>query len=145
MLPAAGCLQRATSGTLLPVTRLTRRQALLAGVVPLLGAVAGCDTSNGDQGPAQTATTTGAQSPGRTATTTAPGGRVRSGLVAFGDFGGGPAQSAVAAAMERWAARHRVDALVTTGDNVYNDGDPALFAAQLDRPTSACGAAGRCG
>src|SRR3712207_8850626 len=37
-------------------------------------------------------------------------------------FGGGPAQGAVAAAMERWAASHRVDALVTTGDNVYTDG-----------------------
>ena len=36
--------------------------------------------------------------------------------------------------MERWAASHRVDALVTTGDNVYNRGDPELFAAQLDQP-----------
>jgi hypothetical protein len=117
------------------VTRLTRRQALLAGVVPLLGAVAGCDTPNGDQGPAQTATTTTAQGSAPTATTTAaPGEQVRSGLVAFGDFGGGPAQLAVATAMERWAASHRVDALVTTGDNVYNNGDPSLFAAQLDRP-----------
>jgi 3',5'-cyclic AMP phosphodiesterase CpdA len=54
--------------------------------------------------------------------------------VAFGDFGGGPAQQAVAAAMDRWAAGHRVDALVTTGDNVYERGDPELFAAQLDEP-----------
>ena len=131
MLPAAGCQLRAASGTLLTVTRLTRRQALLAGVVPLLGAVAGCDAPNGDRGPGQT--TTGPAAPA-TATTVAPGGQVRSGLVAFGDFGGGPAQPAVARAMERWAARHRVDALVTTGDNVYNDGDPSLFAAQLDRP-----------
>src|SRR4030095_11387768 len=100
---AAGFHLRAASGTVAPVTRLTRRQALLAGVVPLLGAVAGCDTPNGDQGPAQTATTT------------APGGQVRSGLVAFGDFGGGPAQPAVAAAMERRAARHPGDALVPHG------------------------------
>ena len=36
--------------------------------------------------------------------------------------------------MERWAATHRVDALVTTGDNVYERGEPELFAAQLDQP-----------
>jgi hypothetical protein len=72
-------------------------------------------------------------------TTTASGGGkqsagVLSGFVAFGDFGGGPAQEAVARAMERWAARHRVDALVTTGDNVYNKGEPEKFGAQLDEP-----------
>jgi hypothetical protein len=115
---------------------ITRRQALLAGVVPLLGAVAGCDRPGDDRGaggaaarpPAPTTTTTTA------ATGAAPTGPVRSGLVAFGDFGGGPAQPAVARAMERWAASHRVDALVTTGDNVYERGDPELFAAQLDQP-----------
>lgn len=37
--------------------------------------------------------------------------------------------------MGRWVANgHRVDALVTTGDNVYELGEPALFAAQLDDP-----------
>jgi Calcineurin-like phosphoesterase len=62
-------------------------------------------------------------------------GPVRSGFVAFGDFGGGKAQPAVAAAIERWAAAgHRIDALVTTGDNVYDDGDPRKFRAQLDEP-----------
>jgi 3',5'-cyclic AMP phosphodiesterase CpdA len=40
----------------------------------------------------------------------------------------------VARAMERWATAHRVDALVTTGDNVYERGEPELFAAQLDQP-----------
>jgi 3',5'-cyclic AMP phosphodiesterase CpdA len=64
-----------------------------------------------------------------------PGGAVLSGFVVFGDFGGGKDQHAVAAAMARWvAAGHRVDALVTTGDNVYEDGDPGQFGAQLDRP-----------
>jgi Calcineurin-like phosphoesterase len=64
-----------------------------------------------------------------------PGGAALSGFLVFGDFGGGKAQPAVAAAMERWAAAgHRVDALVTTGDNVYEDGDPRQFGAQLDRP-----------
>jgi hypothetical protein len=62
-------------------------------------------------------------------------GPVLSGFVAFGDFGGGEAQHAVAAAIERWvAAGHRVDALVTTGDNVYDDGDPQQFGDQLDKP-----------
>ena len=39
--------------------------------------------------------------------------------------------------MERWTIRHRVDALVTTGDNVYERGEPELFAesqAKLDIP-----------
>jgi len=54
--------------------------------------------------------------------------------VAFGDFGGGEAQAAVAAQMKRWADAHRVDALVTTGDNVYPTGEPQLYASQLDAP-----------
>jgi Calcineurin-like phosphoesterase len=103
---------------------LTRRQALLAGVVALLAALAGCDGRTAD--PASV----GQPAP----TVRTPAGPVRSGLVAFGDFGGGPAQSAVARAMERWAAAHRVDALVTTGDNVYERGEPERFAAQLDEP-----------
>ena len=103
---------------------LTRREALLVGVVPLLAAVGGCD------GPAAEGTAPGPP----TATAAVPRGPVRSGLVAFGDSGGGPAQPAVARAMEHWAATHRVDALVTTGDNVYERGEPELFAAQLDQP-----------
>jgi 3',5'-cyclic AMP phosphodiesterase CpdA len=63
-----------------------------------------------------------------------PAGPVLSGFVAFGDSGGGPAQQAVADAMQRWTVRHRVDALVSTGDNVYERGEPERFAAQLDRP-----------
>lgn len=62
-----------------------------------------------------------------------PSGAV-AGFVAFGDFGGGPAQGAVAQAMTRWSSEHRVDALVTTGDNVYSYGEPHLFAAYLDEP-----------
>ena len=57
-----------------------------------------------------------------------------SGFVAFGDFGGGGAQYAVATAMSQWAAGHRVDALVTTGDNVYPTGEPTLYASELDAP-----------
>ena len=108
------------------MTPMTRRQALLAGTVALLAAVAGCDEPGGSEGSAETST------PASVAEV--PKGRVRSGLVAIGDFGGGPAQLAVARAMEAWAADHRVDALVTTGDNVYERGEPERFAAQLDQP-----------
>src|SRR5438270_10730460 len=73
--------------------------------------------------------------PAAVATSTAPsGGPVVSGFVAFGDFGGGGAQQAVASAMTKWAASHRVDALVTTGDNVYPTGEPSLYASELDAP-----------
>jgi 3',5'-cyclic AMP phosphodiesterase CpdA len=108
------------------MTPMTRRQALLAGTVALLAAVAGCDDSRGTGVSAEVST------PASVAEV--PKGRVRSGLVAIGDFGGGPAQLAVARAMEAWAADHRVDALVTTGDNVYERGEPEKFAAQLDQP-----------
>jgi hypothetical protein len=58
-----------------------------------------------------------------------------SGFVAFGDFGGGPAQGAVAAGMLQWVRDgHRVDALVTTGDNVYDFGEPRYFEAYLKAP-----------
>jgi len=108
--------------------RLSPRQALLAGVVLLLTAVAGCDGSGPGPAPA------GSSAPTPATVASPPTGPVRSGLMAIGDFGGGPAQPAVARAMERWAAAHRVDAIVTTGDNVYERGEPERFAAQLDRP-----------
>jgi hypothetical protein len=58
-----------------------------------------------------------------------------SGFVAFGDFGGGPAQGQVAAGMLQWVRDgHRVDALVTTGDNVYDFGEPKFFEAYLKAP-----------
>src|SRR5205807_1444221 len=69
-----------------------------------------------------------------TSTPVSPTGAVLSGFVAFGDFGGGPGQPAVATQMGRWAESHRVDALVTTGYNVYPTGDPALYKIQLDEP-----------
>jgi len=59
---------------------------------------------------------------------------VVSGFVAFGDFGGGAGQQAVASAMDKWASGHRVDALVTVGDNVYPTGEPSLYASELDAP-----------
>jgi 3',5'-cyclic AMP phosphodiesterase CpdA len=67
-----------------------------------------------------------------------------SGFVAFGDFGGGPAQGAVAAGMLQWVRDgHRVDALVATGDNVYDFGEPKLFDAYLRAPYRALQTTGR--
>ena len=67
-----------------------------------------------------------------------------SGFVAFGDFGGGPAQGAVAASMLQWVRDgHRVDALVTTGDNVYDFGEPKFFEAYLKAPYRALQTTGR--
>jgi tartrate-resistant acid phosphatase type 5 len=104
----------------------------------LCTAVAGCSGGgNGGSGGS------GAAGPGAAPAATLPpppepDGEVVAGFVAFGDFGGGQDQDAVATAMERWAADgHRVDALVTTGDNVYNRGEPDKFVAQLDQPYQA--------
>lgn len=53
----------------------------------------------------------------------------------IGDFGSGDLQEgAVADAVRRWAGRHPVDALVTTGDNVYESGAPAEFDAAWTQP-----------
>ncbi|MEU8118324.1 metallophosphoesterase [Spirillospora sp. NPDC049024] len=82
----------------------------------------------------------GAGTPGRSRSSTpAPSGGAAAGFAAFGDFGtGGARQREVADAMLRWAAAgHRIDALVGTGDNVYPDGDPALFRTRLDAPYAA--------
>ena len=116
--------------------RAARTAAVLAAL--FLGA---CSAS--DPGPQATVAGSGATRAATTipasatsaAATNAPGEAVLSGFVAFGDFGGGDAQLEVAAAMERWVADgHRVDALVTTGDNVYDVAEPSLFEAQLDQP-----------
>lgn len=90
-------------------------------------------------------TTTSTEPPTTTSTTEPPPDPnvPTAGAVVFGDSGGGPAQQAVAQAMTRWAAGHRVDALVTTGDNVYDFGEPQFFADQLDVPYAELRAAGR--
>ena len=108
------------------------RAATLAVAVAVAAVLAGCGgrgAADAGAPPSPRATTAAP-----TASQSRPQGPVGAGFVAFGDFGGGPAQQAVADAMERWAAGHRVDALVTTGDNVYERGEPERFAAQLDRP-----------
>jgi hypothetical protein len=116
--------------------RVTGRRSTVAAVVLLAALLAGCDPSGAwtSSDPSSTRPATGSSATAPTTLEAEPTGPVRSGLVAFGDFGGGDAQQAVARAMERWAAGHRVDALVTTGDNVYNRGEPERFPAQLDQP-----------
>ena len=115
------------------------------GLVLLLAlavALGGCTTGQGDRGDiggpgaASTSGSTGTRT-GRGAASTGGSRAARavlSGFVAFGDFGGGEHQQQVAAAIEHWATSHRVDALVTTGDNVYDHGDPRQFGPQLDQP-----------
>jgi acid phosphatase len=83
--------------------------------------------------PSKVATSSSTSATSTTVPATA-GEPVLSGFVAFGDFGGGAAQYAVAAAMSKWASGHRVDALVTAGDNVYPTGEPSLYASELDAP-----------
>ena len=105
----------------------TGRRPLVVVLAVLLCAAAGCGGGG--------AAGQGTNPPATLPPPDEPSGEVVSGFVAFGDFGGGEAQDAVAGAMERWAADgHRVDALVTTGDNVYNRGEPERFRAQLDEP-----------
>jgi tartrate-resistant acid phosphatase type 5 len=109
------------------------RLLLLVALALLLSAAAGCSGGSGAAEPSPDPTTATAPPASRPAAT--PDGEVIAGFVAFGDFGGGDAQYDVARAMERWVADgHRVDALVTTGDNVYNSGEPEKFRAQLDEP-----------
>ena len=56
-------------------------------------------------------------------------------FVALGDFGSGdPAEYAVARAIRAWTGSHPVDALVTTGDNVYEGGQPDRFDEAWRRP-----------
>jgi 3',5'-cyclic AMP phosphodiesterase CpdA len=56
-------------------------------------------------------------------------------FVVIGDFGtGDAAEYQVAAAIRNWAGRHPVDAVVTTGDNIYEDGNPDRFDEAWLRP-----------
>lgn len=100
--------------------------------------LAACTGGGPKPGPGPSTTSSpGTSSPGTSAPpTTAPSTTppATGGFVAFGDFGGGAGQSGVAAQMERWAGGHAVGALVTTGDNVYPDGNPSLYASELDAP-----------
>jgi hypothetical protein len=123
---------------------VSRRRAARALAISALAVavLAGCGGSGG-RGPAPGASTaaptsgaTGRATPTPTSASdpAVADGPVISGFLAFGDFGGGVAQASIAAAMTSWAATHRVDALVTVGDNVYPSGQPSLFSTELDQP-----------
>jgi 3',5'-cyclic AMP phosphodiesterase CpdA len=114
----------------------TRPRRLLVALALLLAVATGCSGGSGvaDTTPTTPTTATSATAPPGSTRAAAPDGEIVSGFVAFGDFGGGDAQHEIAGQMERWAGGHRVDALVTTGDNVYNNGEPEKFRAQLDEP-----------
>jgi 3',5'-cyclic AMP phosphodiesterase CpdA len=129
---SGGMLERDMASPIRP--HPSARPLLVA--LALLLAAAGCAGASGTAAPEPdpTAPTT-ATAPPVSTPAAEPDGEVVSGFVAFGDFGGGDAQHEVARAMERWVADgHRVDALVTTGDNVYDNGEPEKFRAQLDEP-----------
>jgi 3',5'-cyclic AMP phosphodiesterase CpdA len=56
-------------------------------------------------------------------------------FVVIGDFGSGDAaEYQVAAAIRSWSEGHPLDAVVTTGDNIYEDGDPDRFEEAWLRP-----------
>lgn len=125
-----------------PARRAWRGRLTVGALVTVL--LAGACTEDGGAPPSQSsghrprATATATPSP-----TPAPTPPPAAGFVAFGDSGGGEGQLDVARAMERWAAGHRVDALVTVGDNVYERGEPAHFDAQLKAPYVTLRANGR--
>jgi Calcineurin-like phosphoesterase len=53
----------------------------------------------------------------------------------IGDSGtGGIAQARVASRMCRWRTRHPFELVVTTGDNIYPNGDPAHFYGKFRKP-----------
>ncbi len=57
------------------------------------------------------------------------------GFAVIGDFGSGNAdERAVAGEIRRWSRSHPLDAIVTTGDNVYETGQPSEFDAAWNRP-----------
>ncbi|MBA3350486.1 MAG: metallophosphoesterase [Actinobacteria bacterium] len=61
--------------------------------------------------------------------------RPRFGFVVIGDFGTGEAsEHDVARVVHNWAQSHPVDALLTTGDNVYDSGNPRAFDDAWRRP-----------
>jgi hypothetical protein len=128
---SAGMLNRDMASSIRSRSR-SRPRLLLVALALLLSVAAGCGGGSGAAEPRPDPTTATAPPASRAATAA---GEVIAGFVAFGDFGGGDAQYDVARAMERWVADgHRVDALVTTGDNVYDSGEPEKFRAQLDEP-----------
>jgi 3',5'-cyclic AMP phosphodiesterase CpdA len=66
-------------------------------------------------------------------TPTPPDGPYR--FVALGDFGdGGPAEFKIATAIDDWTDSKPINALISTGDNVYESGAPSEFASAWTGP-----------
>ncbi len=105
------------------------RLAVVAAFIGVAAITVACAPISTTQRSASTTTSS------TTSTTTggAPSGEV--GLAVVGDAGDGSAtQQQVADQIVAWSATHRVDALLTAGDNVYPDGSPASYATTLDVP-----------
>ncbi len=86
-----------------------------------------------------TSTSSSSSTSTSTTTTTATGPAVDEvGVAVVGDAGNASVtQQQVADQITSWATSHRVDALLTAGDNVYPDGDPADYTATIDTPYAA--------
>lgn len=111
---------------------------LVAGAL-LLVVLVGCERTAGSAA-ADSPATSDSPSVTRTPETSVPLTDAIAGFIAIGDFGGGEGQQSVADQMLRWKkAGHRVDAIVTVGDNVYDHGEPSKFADQLERPYAPLG------
>lgn len=107
--------------------------AAFLGVAGITVACAPISTAQRTTSTTSTSSTTSSSTTTTTTTGVAPTGEV--GLAVVGDAGdGSPTQQQVADQIVAWSATHRVDALVTAGDNVYPDGSPASYAATLDVP-----------
>lgn len=114
---------------------------LAAAALVLVPALVACSASTGEDGrdvgparvgPEPTSTSDGQGSGPPSATRSA-----RLAFAVIGDFGtGDDDQRSVAARMCEWRGSHLFDLVVTTGDNVYPDGDPSLFRDNFLEPYS---------
>ena len=151
--PALG--SRAPYGFIGRLLTLAAGLALLAAAcssgAPDTTPTAGRTTASAISGPVTTGPSTGPTGAGPTGTgptssgpgptgSTGPGPTTEPpakefGFTVIGDFGSGDdAEDAVADEMREWADDNRLDAVVTTGDNVYDTGAPREFPAAWHEP-----------
>lgn len=96
----------------------------------LLGACSSGGSSSSDDRPARQPTILPTDDP---SASTSPEDELS--FAAIGDFGtGGDSQLSIARRMCKWHGKHPFDTAVTTGDNIYPDGDPDLFKSEFFRP-----------
>ncbi len=135
-----------------PPTRAANRAALAVlallallavGCVPVTSTGSGStstssSTSTSTSTTTSTSTSTSTTTSTTTTTTTGPPLPDELGFAVVGDAGNASVtQQQVADQIASWATTHRVDAVLTAGDNVYPDGDPADYAAAIDTPYAA--------